>query len=296
MLLRRLIFLISVLLPIATANAESGPRVVASFSILGDLVAQVGGDRITLKVLVGPDQDAHVYQPTPTDAQQLTMAQLVVVNGLGFEGWIERLIKASGYRGPIIVATQDLLGLADEEGKVDPHVWQNPQHVHRYIHNITEGLIAIDPAGEETYRQNARQFLKQLEQLDQEIRASIATLPQDRRTVVTSHDAFAYFGKAYGLKFVAPQGMNTDSEASARDVAELIRQIQREKIPAVFVENISDPRLLQQIARETRAGIGGTLYSDALSDAGGDAGTYLAMMSHNLSVLVHALQTPSLEE
>lgn len=302
MFLMRLVAVISLALCITAANAdtklltEERPSVVVSFSILGDLVAQVGGDRITLHLLVGPDQDAHVYQPTPADAQQFTTAQLVVVNGLGFEGWIDRLIKASGYRGPVIVATQGLFESTGQEGKPDPHVWQNPRYVHRYVQNIAEGLIAIDPSGENEYRRNAEQYIKKLELLEREIRASIATLPQERRKVVTSHDAFAYFGKAYGVDFVAPQGVNTDSEASAGDVAALIRQIQRDKIPAVFVENISDPRLLQQIARETGARIGGTLYSDALSDAGGDAGNYLAMMRHNVHVLVAALKAPSSED
>lgn len=292
MFLKQFVLMVGLMLQIAIVFADTGPRVVASFSVLGDLVTQVGGDRITLQVLVGPDQDAHVYQPSPVDAQQFSAAHLVVVNGLGFEGWIDRLIQASGYRGAVAVATRDIPDLFLERGRLDPHAWQNPRHVHHYVQNITKALVAIDPSSEDYYHHNAKIFLKQLEQLDQEIKNSIAALPQDRRTVITSHDAFAYFGQAYGLNFVAPQRVNTNSEASASDVAALIRQIRRDKIPAVFLENINDPRLLQQIARETGVRMGGTLYSDALSLPSGDAGSYLAMMRHNLRVLVKALQAP----
>lgn len=297
-----------------SAYGEARPKVVASFSILGDLVAQVGGDRIDLHVLVGPNQDAHVYQPQPADSARISGADLVVVNGLGFEGWIDRLIQASGYQGLTVVATEGLPGLPlseewgalEEEGavaehgnvhgKVDPHAWQSPKKVRRYIHNILQGLTAVDPAGADEYRHNTRTFLRALRSLEQEITEALAAIPEKNRTVVTNHDAFAYFGKAYGLTFVAPQGMSTDSEVSARDLANLIKQIRREKIPALFLENITDRRLLDLVAKETDARIGGILYSDALSAPDGDAGTYLTMMRHNLHTLVSALQPHDLEE
>lgn len=275
----------------AHAQPDNLPTVVVSFSILGDLVAEVGGERIDLQVLVGPDQDAHMYQPRPADTAQIRSANLVVVNGLGFEGWVDRLIQASGYNGETIVATKgisDVL-LEDDHHGVDPHTWQSPVLVRRYIENIVAGLTAMDPGGVAVYQQNAAAFLQQLDSLHQQIMAAVERIPALQRVVVTSHDAFGYFGQAYGLKFIAPQGMSTDSEASARDVAALIDQIRQEQIPAVFVENISDPRLLEQISRETNARIGGTLYSDALSEPEGEAGTYLAMLLHNSMTLLDAL-------
>ncbi|MFU8839065.1 MAG: metal ABC transporter substrate-binding protein [Thiohalomonadaceae bacterium] len=275
----------------AHAQPDNRPTVVVSFSILGDLVAEVGGEQITLQVLVGPDQDAHMYQPRPADTAQISSADLVVVNGLGFEGWVDRLIQASGYNGETIVATKgisDVL-LEDDHHGVDPHTWQSPVLVQRYIENIVAGLIAMDPDSAAVYQQNATAFLQQLDSLHQQIMAAVERIPAAQRVVVTSHDAFGYFGQAYGLSFIAPQGMSTDSEASARDVAALIDQIRQEQIPAVFVENISDPRLLEQISSETNARIGGTLYSDALSQPEGEAGTYLAMLRHNSMTLLDAL-------
>lgn len=275
----------------AHAQPDNRPTVVASFSILGDLVAEVGGERIDLQVLVGPDQDAHMYQPRPADTAQISSADLVVVNGLGFEGWVDRLIQASGFNGETIVATKgisDVL-LEDDHHGVDPHTWQSPVLVRNYIKNIVAGLIAMDPDGAAVYQQNAAAFLQQLDSLHQQIMAAVERIPAAQRVVVTSHDAFGYFGQAYGLKFIAPQGMSTDNEASARDVAALIDQIRQEQIPAVFVENISDPRLLEQISQETNARIGGTLYSDALSQPDGEAGTYLAMLRHNSMTLLNAL-------
>lgn len=275
----------------AHAQPDNRPTVVASFSILGDLIAEVGGERIDLQVLVGPDQDAHMYQPRPADTAQISSADLVVVNGLGFEGWVDRLIQASGFNGETIVATKgisDVL-LEDDHHGVDPHTWQSPVLVRNYIKNIVAGLIAMDPDGAAVYQQNAAAFLQQLDSLHQQIIAAVERIPGAQRVVVTSHDAFGYFGQAYGLKFIAPQGMSTDNEASARDVAALIDQIRQEQIPAVFVENISDPRLLEQISKETNARIGGTLYSDALSQPDGEAGTYLAMLRHNSMTLLNAL-------
>lgn len=291
------------------AYGEAPPRVIASFSILGDLVAQVGGERIDLQVLVGPDQDAHMYQPRPADSARLSQADLVVVNGLGFEGWIDRLIQASGYQGPVIVATEGLSSIpmaedfldpdditqADPQNLIDPHAWQSPKKVHTYIQNILQGLITINPAAEDYYRKNARVYLAELDALDQKITAALAAIPAQRRTVVTSHDAFGYFAADYGLTFLAPQGMSTESEASAREVATLIEQIREKNITALFVENISDGRLLEQIARETGVSIGGTLYSDALSKPEGEAGTYLTMLRHNLDTLLSALQPSNSE-
>ena len=275
-----------------TARTDTPIDVVASFSVLGDMVRQIGGDRVRVTTLVGPDGDAHVYQPTPLDARAVAGARLLVVNGLGFEGWIDRLMEASGYRGRVVTATAGVkpLWMADRDHReVDPHAWQSLANTRIYVRNIAAGLAAIDSAGAEFYCSNAAHYMEKINVIEAQVREAIDSLPVERRKVVTSHDAFGYLSAAYGIEFHAPVGFSTEAEASAGDVARLIRQINREKIPAVFVENISDRRLLDQIVRETGARIGGTLYSDALSKVGGPAGTHLGMMLHNIRTLVAAL-------
>ena len=274
--------------------------VVASFSILGDITQRVGGDRIKVLTLVGQNADAHVYQPTTTDAKTLARARLVVVNGLGFEGWIDRLIKSSGYRGSVVTASSGIRTLArgesgdahnhhDHAGHSDPHAWQDLSNAARYVDNIRNALIDIDPEGKSTYQANADQFRQEIAALDAEVRQNFKKIPKDRLKVVTTHDAFGYFGQAYGIAFIAPVGVNTDAEPSAADIGGIIKQIRREKIPAVFMESISDSRLLERIRQESGARIGGTLYSDALSKTDGPAATYLDMMRHNARTLVEAL-------
>ena len=275
-----------------TVRAEAPLDVVATFSILGDMVRQVGGDRVRITTLVGPDGDAHVYQPTPADARAVAGARLLVINGLGFEGWITRLTEASGYKGRVVTAT---VGVAPrrmegyDHGEIDPHAWQSLANARFYVRNIADGLAAIDPAGAEIYRSNAARYTEEINAVEVQVREAVDSLPVERRKVVTSHDAFGYLSVAYGIEFHAPVGFSTEAEPSAGDVARLIRQINKEKIPAVFIDNISDRRLLDQIVRETGARIGGTLYSDALSKAGGPAGTHLGMMLHNIRTLVAAL-------
>jgi len=273
-------------------------KAVASFSILGDMLRQVGGDRVEVITLVGPDGDAHVYQPTPTDAKRLSEAKVLVINGLGFEGWISRLEQSSGFKGLVVTASKGVKArqMTEEEGgrakrSADPHAWQNLANGRLYAENIRDGLIQADPEGRATYEANATKFIAAIETLEQQVKAAIEKVPPAKRKIITSHDAFGYFGAAYGIQFIAPQGVSTESEASAKDVAKIIRQIKAEKIPAVFLENFSDPRLLEQISRETGAKIGGYLYSDALSEASGPAPTYLEMFRHNVKTLTATLPT-----
>ncbi len=276
--------------------------VVASFSILADLVREVGGDRVEIATLVGPNGDAHVYQPTPADAKRLAGAKLVVVNGLGFEGWLDRLVKASGTRAQVAVASRGVKTLESKDdgpghghkhdhGSVDPHAWQDVANVKLYVANIRDALSAADPDGKDAYAARAAGYLARLDTLETDIRAAVARIPSDRRRIVTSHDAFAYFGKAYGIAFVSPQGVSTEAEVSAKNVARIIRQVRSEKIPAVFLENVSDPRLMERITKETGATIGGRLYSDALSAQDGPAGTYIDMMRSNIRELSAALSS-----
>jgi len=269
-------------------------RAVATFSILGDFVGNVGGARVQLATLVGANGDVHVYAPTPGDARTIAAADVVFVNGLGLEGWLDRLITASASRAPIVVTSR---GVAPHSGPLghdrvaeDPHAWQSVANAKIYVGNIRDGLIAIDPRGENVYSGNAAAYLAALEKLDAEIKAAIESIPMARRKIITTHRSFGYFADAYGVEFIAPEGLSTEAEPSPREVARLIDQIRREKIPAVFIENVADPRLLQRIAMETGARIGGTLYSDALSPPDGPAATYIDLMRHNVRELTKGLR------
>ncbi|MDG1085757.1 MAG: zinc ABC transporter substrate-binding protein [Planktotalea sp.] len=318
-----------------TAWAKEPIPVVATFSILGDMVERIGGEHIVVTTLVGPDGDAHVYQPTPQAARAVAEADLMFVNGLDFEGWLERLAQAAAFDGALVVATDGIEALTFDEhgdehgdhedhddhdddhddheddhddhdkhegehddhddhaghdhGAFDPHAWQSLTHAVTYVDNITAGLAKADPENAADYYANRATYVTEIEALNVDVTAMMAGLPEEKRTVVTSHDAFGYFAHAYGFNFEAPQGLSTESEVSAADVAELIEQIREEGISAVFIEAIADNRLLKQIANETDATIGGTLYSDGLSNAEGPASTYLDMMRHNAETLSKAL-------
>ncbi len=284
------------------AYAEQSPvKAIATFSILADFVRNVGGDRADVAALVGPNGNAHVYAPSPADAKKVADARVVFVNGLGFEGWLDRLVKASASTAPVIVASKGIKpiergtdhGAAHEHehdhGRADPHAWQSVPNAKIYVANIRDALAALDPAGKAVYETNANSYDGKLDALDREVRDAIASIPADRRRVITSHNAFGYFGAAYGINFMAPQGVSTESEASAKDVAAIITQIRRDKAVAVFLENVTDPRLVRQIASETGAKVGGVLYSDALTDQSGDAPTYIDLIRHNLKQLAAAL-------
>lgn len=308
MLTRRILIAAAVAAFASSAQAQGEAQVqqaklpvVATFSILGDIVSNVGGDRVTVKTLVGPNGDAHVYSPSPADAKTVADAKVVVTNGLGFEGWLARLIKSSNTKAPNIVASKGIKPRKLAGGHShdhdhghaggDPHAWQSVANVKTYVVNIRDGLTAADPAGKATYEANAAAYLAKLDALDREVRDTISKIPPERRKIITTHDAFGYFKDAYGMDFIAPQGVSTDSEASARDVARIITQVKKQKIPAVFLENISDPRLLTRIASETGAKVGGTLYSDALTDEKGPAPTYIDLIRHNIRTLSAALQS-----
>lgn len=333
----------------AMAASDKKLAVVATFSILGDMVARIGGDHIELTTLVGPNGDAHVYQPVPADARAVNKADVLFVNGLAFEGWLDRLVEASEFKGSRVVTTAGIKPLSFEEdhhdehedhaehgdhkdddhadhkdddhhednaahkdddhhddhadhkdddhddhaghdhGEFDPHAWQSLHNAVTYVDNITAALSKADPANASSYYANRATYVAEIEAMETEIDKMFDALAEDERTVVTPHDAFGYFAHEYKMKFLAPQGLSTESEASAADVAKLIRQIREEDVKAVFLENVADTRLLEQIASETGAGIGGSLFSDALSEPAGPAGTYLDMMRHNASTIAGAL-------
>ena len=268
-------------------------RAVATFSILGDFVRNVSGERAELATLVGANGDVHVYAPTPSDVRAIAAANIVFVNGLGLEGWMDRLIAASATRAPVVVASRGITPRrrtrAQDHAASDPHAWQSVANAKVYVGNIRDGLIAVDATAKEIYETNATAYLAMLDAVDGEIKAAIAAIPSARRRVITTHSAFGYFGDAYGVEFIAPEGLSTDAEPSARDIAKLIEQIRRENFPALFLENVADSRLLQQIAEDTGVRIGGKLYSDALSPPDEPAATYIAMMRSNVRELTRAL-------
>ena len=272
----------------APLRAQERVSVVASFSILGDFVRNVGGDRVNVTTLVGPDGDVHVYTPAPADAKKIADAKLLIVNGLGLEGWLPRLLQSSGGKAPIVIATYGIAPLK-AGSDADPHAWQSVPNAKIYVANISAALAAADPADAEVFRENAKTYLTKLDGLDREVREAVAKIPPGRRKVISTHDAFGYFAAAYGIQFIAPLGVSTESEASAGDIAGIVTQIKTEKIPAVFLENISDPRLIRRIAAETGARVGGTLYSDSLTGEKGAAPTYIELVRHNIKALTSAL-------
>ncbi len=282
-----------------TASAEKKIKVIASFSILGDMVKNVGGDRVEVITLVGANGDAHVYEPTPAAARAVGGADLVVVNGLGFEGWMDRLIQTSGYKGPVVVAskgiktremTREEEAAAKHEPKIDPHAWQNLSNGQIYAENIARALSSVDAAGALIYQANADAYQARLADLDQWVKTEFAGIPEPKRRMITSHDALGYFGAAYGITILSPMGVSTASEPSAGGIAQLIKQIRREKITAVFIENVTDPRLMEQVAKESRVTMGGELYSDALSKPEGPAPTYIEMFKNNVAKIVAAMR------
>lgn len=274
--------------------AQTKARVVATFSVLGDLVHQVAGEDIDLTVLVGPDADTHTYQPKPADVRLVAAAGALVSNGLGFDGWADRLVQAAPLKGLPIVASAGVTPLPTaphgHEQAVDPHCWQDVADARRYVATIADGLSRVDPAHADAYRTRAQAYDRRLTELDAWIRAEIATVPPEQRKAITGHDSFRYFARAYGVQFEAPRGYNTDSDPSARDVAALIRLVRDQHIKALFVENMTNPNLVEEIARDSGAVVGPKLYTDALSKPEGPAATYEAMMRHNVTALVAGMR------
>ena len=286
----KLIFLcLLFLVNIASAN-ESSIRVVTSFSILEDLVKELGGQYVNVVNLVDRNSDAHTYQPKPSDAVAISKADLVIFNGLGFEGWIPRLIKNSGYKNKQIIASKGVDAIKNGK-ETDPHAWQSFHNIRLYVQNISQMLIQLRPQYSEVLTKRQQKYLDSLNDLEINLKEQLVKIPVSKRIVVTSHDAFGYLGREFKIQFLAPLGLSLEVEASAEDVATIIDQIREQNVKALFVENINNPRLLELISAETNVAIGGRLYSDALSEVKGPAGTYLKMMRHNIESLITVLST-----
>jgi zinc/manganese transport system substrate-binding protein len=276
----------------AMAVSAKTLEVVASFSVLGDVVKQVGGDHVEVKTLVGPGGDAHAFEPSPDDAKTLKAAKLAFISGEGFEGWFERLAKAAAYKGKPVVVSGGVKTLKmDEKGKTvtDPHVWNNPANVVVWVANIEKALAAADPANAAAFKVNAARYSKELQELNVYAHSKLGTVPKEKRKILTSHEALGYFGKEYGVEFLSPLGLSTETEASAADVAQLIDQIKKERVKVYFIESSNDPRLIKQIADATGAQPGGELYVESLSDADGPAPTYAKMFRYNVDQIAAAI-------
>ncbi len=288
-----------------STQASEKPNVIASFSIIGDMVREVAGDNVELTILVGANGDAHEYQPTASDAKKLANADLVLVNGLGFEGWLQRLVKSADYKGKISVVSQGIKTLEvaaeeshhsehkhheEQEGAKDPHAWQDLENGKIYVKNIADALSIADKENSKLYQYRAAEYIKKLDALHKSIKGEFSKIPAEKRKVITTHDAFAYFAKAYGIEFTSLQGVSTESEASAADMARIIEQVRAKKASALFLENMTDSRLIKQLQKDTGAYIGGTLYSDALSSENEPAGNYIAMFGHNSAELIKAMR------
>ncbi len=301
-MLKRLAFCLALAVTSTMAQAQSKLETIASMSIIGDFVRQIGGERVQVTTLVGAGGDTHTFQPAPQDARCMTQAKLVFINGLGLEGWLPRLVQSSGSKAKVVTVSNGVKAMREASDghshghghghghDLDPHAWQDVANAKLYARNIRDALSAAEPEGASFYTARAEAYMAELDQLDRDIKAGLTQIPAERRRIITSHDAFGYFAKAYSLSFVAPQGISTEAEASSRDVARIIRQVRAQKIPAVFLENISDPRLMTQIAHETGAKMGPRIFSDSLSDSSGPAPTYLDMMRHNLRAFIEALR------
>ncbi len=279
---------------VATASmgplaAQTRPRIVASFSILADMVREVAPPDFEVTALVGPDADAHVFEPTPADGRRLAQADLVVVNGLGFEGWIDRLVRVSGYRGTVVVASRGVTPRQRGHHGTDPHAWQDLARGRQYAQTIADALSARWPQRHAEVDARLVDYQRRIDELQARVRSGFDAVPRSERRAITSHDAFGYFAAAYGVDFMAPRSWTTSSEPSAAAVARLVRQIREQKVRALFLENISDPRLIERIAAESGAQVGGILYSDALSAADGPASTYLKLFEHNARTVSIAL-------
>jgi len=275
-----------------SAHPDEKPTVVATFSILADLTQRIGGDHVRALTLVGANGDAHVFEPGPKESTELAEASVLVANGLGFEPWLQRLEEASGFKGTRVIAADGVTALKGNEelGPTDPHAFQDVSNAEIYAANIAKGLSAADPAHAADFKANADKLVADMAALDKEVKTQLAAVPQDRRRILTSHDAFQYFGKAYGIEFVAAQGVSTEAEPTAKDLAKIIRQARDGHLSAIFLENMADPRLAETVSRESGVRMGGELYADALSEPDGPAPDYLSLVRYNVKQLLAAMQ------
>ena len=293
----RCVVALSVLLLAGPARATDRIPVVVTFSVIGDMLASVGGDRVDIKTIVKAGGDCELYQPTAADVATVASARALFVNDLNeeFEPWLEPLLKQALFKGTKVVVTRGVRTLTAEEehpvsgrqlpAAIDQHAWLDPRNGIIYVRNIAEALERVDPAGAADYRARAAAYTKQIQAVDDWARKEIASVPSGKRRALASHDSLEYIANTYGITLLTVNGWTNKSEPSAAELTKLARQIQAAHVKALFLDSITDPRAMQRIAGETGAVIGGTLYGDSLSPTGGEADSYVKMLRHDVSTL-----------
>lgn len=269
-------------------------KVVATTTMLADLTAELAGDDLDVVGIMSPGGDPHLYQPTPSDARAIASSDMVVRSGLKLEGWIDDLLENAGGERPIVTASKgvDAIRAEDQYGGIDPHFWFELDAWAKATENVSAALIELvgpETAEAERIRQRTRAYLERVERLDGWVRTQLATIPKEQRVLITSHDAFGYFGRAYDIDVVALQGISTEQEASQRDVARIVELVRNRKAPAVFVETSVNPALIEQVAHETGAEVAGPLYSDSIGQSGGPAGTFVGTVAENVRMITESL-------
>ena len=271
------------------------PLVVASASMIADMAKNIGGEYVKVEMIVTVGGDPHLHEPTPEDARLVSSADLILINGLTFEGWINKLIENSGTSAKTEIVTKGIsvLDNKDYKNSVDPHAWMDASNGVIYANNIKNALVQLDPDHQEAYEKNYNRYVTLLNALHQRIKDDINTIPKERRVLITSHDAFQYYGRAYGIQLEAIMGISTEAEAQTSDIIRVNQIIRAHNIPAIFIESTINPKLIQQIAHDNKINIGGKLYADSLGDKDSPASSYIDMLTYNTRTIVDALRTPS---
>lgn len=273
-------------------NSSDKIKTVSTISIINDMVKNIGGDKVETHLICAIGTDPHSYIPKPSDPREISKSDIVFNNGIGLEHWIEQMIRNAGGDRPVIIVSEGITPIRDEAGfeDPDPHAWFDLENAQVYAKNIASGLIAIDPENESYYQANLERYLSELDEAHNWAKQQISEIPQVARVLITSHDAFRYFGKTYGLEVHGLQGISTESKPRTEDVKNIIDLIKEKNLKAVFIETTVNPALLQQITNETGAVIGGTLYSDSIGEPGSDGETFINAFKSNVSKIKNALK------
>ncbi len=279
-------------------HAQEKPTVIASCSMIADMCKNICGDILAVDMIVPVGGDPHIYEPTPSDARKVSSGDIVFINGLTFEGWIGDLIENAASKAPVVTVTEGIEPIRSDkyQNSADPHAWMDLELAQTYILNIKDALVALYPKYENEFEQNYQRYQKQIKDLDQYILSEVKKIDQQKRVLITSHDAFAYYGKRYGIQLEALMGISTESDARTSDIIRVSRIIKERKVPAIFIESTINPKLIKQISDDSGAKIGGELFADSLGEEDSDADTYINMLKHNTDVIVGALSRGEIQE
>lgn len=296
--MKKIIFSLIISCLTLSGFAQEKKTVVATASMMADMTKNIAGGMVNVECIVPIGGDPHLHEPTPRDAQMVNRADLIIKNGLTFEGWLDELIENSGTKAKTVRVTEGIQPIksVEYENSADPHAWMDANLGLAYIKNIKDALTELDPDNADIYAFNYGVYKTQLEDLDQYIKTEIQKIPAQKRVLITSHDAFQYYGRAYGIRLEAILGTSTDAEAQTSDIIRLNKVIKTSNVPALFVESTINPKLLKQLAKDNDIEIGGQLYADSIGDEASPAPTYIDMLKHNTNVIVKALSSESSTE